>query len=307
MTRTNNHPARRRDNNARDRRNRHARTNAGVNQRLRDDNRNRGSYYRLAPIPRPQAPANAPTGPRAMLASRITTSGRRDSAHDNDPRPRPPQGRACLQYRMASGSAAPQTPQANRRARANNTDSVFITPEFSETADFPLGAPQQGQLRQSSNGFDSSAVTQNTHASFYARTSTNTRIFTATEMGDIIADPPTSSISQASSSLFCSSQPTQPANIPLPNPPAPPFTPSPRRRSRAATSTTPIRMFNQPSATTEVSKRPANTYKGKDPVKKLVTNDKLRAILSDKPMPKERRVYSTERVELRLGEKSVMK
>jgi hypothetical protein len=38
-----------------------------------------------------------------------------------------------------------------------------------------------------------------------------------------------------------------------------------------------------------------------------VSNPKLRAILSDKPLPKERRKYVDERMELRLGGGRVMK
>jgi hypothetical protein len=36
-------------------------------------------------------------------------------------------------------------------------------------------------------------------------------------------------------------------------------------------------------------KRPVNTYKGNDPIKRAFTNAKLRAILADKSLPKPRK------------------
>lgn len=48
-----------------------------------------------------------------------------------------------------------------------------------------------------------------------------------------------------------------------------------------------------PSPTTadkpEANKRPVNTYKGKDPIKRRVQNNLLRCILADKPLPKARK------------------
>lgn len=50
-----------------------------------------------------------------------------------------------------------------------------------------------------------------------------------------------------------------------------------------------------------------NTYRGKDPIKRLVQNKKLQAILGDKPVPKERKKPMDERVELRMGISKVFK
>ncbi|KAH7068718.1 hypothetical protein FB567DRAFT_457109, partial [Paraphoma chrysanthemicola] len=54
-------------------------------------------------------------------------------------------------------------------------------------------------------------------------------------------------------------------------------------------------------------KRPVNTYRGKDPIKKIVQNKKLQAILGDKPIPGVRKKHRDERVELRMGVSRVMK
>ncbi|KAH9864420.1 hypothetical protein J1614_010354 [Plenodomus biglobosus] len=77
-----------------------------------------------------------------------------------------------------------------------------------------------------------------------------------------------------------------------------------------ATSPPPIRMFDQPispqpdyqfvNPAPVVPPRPENTYRGNDPIKRMVQNPKLRAILAGKPMPKERRPSKSERMVLRM-------
>jgi hypothetical protein len=211
---------------------------------------------------------------------------------------------------MTGGNQAAQHPQVNARARANIDNSIFTTPAFSEMAYFPQGAPQVGHQDSASGSRRNSHGP--THIGFHARTdtNTNTRIFTTSEMHDIIACPPTNNFTQASS-LFVSSQstqPIQPADIPFPLLPVSPFPP---RRIRTAPSSLPIRMFNQPLIDTRIptqtSKRPINTYRGTDTIKKLAQNKKLQAVLAGKGMPKERKKAVEERVELRLGGNTVMK
>lgn len=63
----------------------------------------------------------------------------------------------------------------------------------------------------------------------------------------------------------------------------------------------PAGMANAPTG------RPVNTYSGNDPVKRAFTNPLLRAILSDKPLPRERQKSKEERMELRLGHSRTMK
>lgn len=212
-----------------------------------------------------------------------------------------------LQDRMTGGSQAAQHPQVNARARANIENSIFTAPSFSEMAYFPQGAPQVGHQDSASGNRRNSHGP--THIGFHARTDTNAnaRIFTTSEMHDIIACPPNKTFAQASS-LFISSQPTQPTNIPLPLSPVSPFPP---RRIRTAHSSLPTRVLNQPLTDTRIptqtSKRPINTYRGTDTIKKLAQNKKLQAVLAGKAMPKERKRAVEERVELRLGGNTVMK
>jgi hypothetical protein len=59
--------------------------------------------------------------------------------------------------------------------------------------------------------------------------------------------------------------------------------------------------------TSPAPKRPVNTYRGKDPIKKVVQNKKLQAIFADRGVPKERRKWKEERMELRMGVSKVMK
>lgn len=112
-----------------------------------------------------------------------------------------------------------------------------------------------------------------------------------------------SSISNQESALFCGSQPTQIPNIPqMPITPRPPTHPP----VRPATTITPIRMLNRPIEPKQPidpklpkPTRPVNTYRGKDPIKKLVTNPKLRAILAGRAPPKQRK--KPDRPDLRMG------
>jgi hypothetical protein len=57
--------------------------------------------------------------------------------------------------------------------------------------------------------------------------------------------------------------------------------------------------------TPKESSRPQNTYRGKDPIKRLVQNKKLRAILAGRKVPVER--ARMREMELRMGERRVSK
>ena len=48
-------------------------------------------------------------------------------------------------------------------------------------------------------------------------------------------------------------------------------------------------------------KRPINTYRGKDPIKHMVQNPNLRAVLSGKPYPQQRKKSGVEKPVLRMG------
>jgi hypothetical protein len=102
------------------------------------------------------------------------------------------------------------------------------------------------------------------------------------------------------SSRFYNSQPTQPTDDPPPLSPPRPSSPPPR----------PIRILNEDPFKTDdkaLPKRPINNYRGKDPIKRLVQNKKLQAILADKPLPRERQKAVGDRMELRLGVKGGLK
>jgi hypothetical protein len=93
---------------------------------------------------------------------------------------------------------------------------------------------------------------------------------------DIVASGPQTNANPQAQELFAGSQPALP--------PAP------------------IRMLNRPTLDANAAlKRPVNTYRGKDPIKRLVTNKKLQAILGDKPLPKERKKAVGDRMQLRMG------
>ncbi|KAH7396862.1 hypothetical protein DE146DRAFT_789500 [Phaeosphaeria sp. MPI-PUGE-AT-0046c] len=132
------------------------------------------------------------------------------------------------------------------------------------------------------------------------------------------------------SALFCGLQPTQRTSEPSsPMPSASsPSTSLPLRMTAQSQvhfpctssrcTSLPVRMFNQsPSAPNPtpnngnsshmLPKRPVNTYRGKDPIKRLVQNKKLQAIFADKPVPKERMKPMDERMELRMGISRVFK
>jgi hypothetical protein len=67
-------------------------------------------------------------------------------------------------------------------------------------------------------------------------------------------------------------------------------------------------IHQQPNkGTSTASKRPINNYRGKDPIKRLVQNKKLQAILADKPVPRERRKPKDDRMALRMGMNTVLK
>lgn len=124
------------------------------------------------------------------------------------------------------------------------------------------------------------------------------------------------------SALFCGSQPTQPTEplpertpSPAPTPTSALTTPPPPSRSTytATSSTNRIRMANQPvrdanhGSPHTTPRRPVNTYRGNDPIKRLVQNKKLQAIFADRPVPKERTKSGHEKMELRMGMRSASK
>jgi hypothetical protein len=94
----------------------------------------------------------------------------------------------------------------------------------------------------------------------------------------------------------------QPADI---SPPPPPSLHRPTHQSPSA----PIRMMKEPLPKDPPSppKRPINTYRGKDPIKRLCQNKKLQAILADKPIPKERQKVAGDRMMLRMGVNGITK
>jgi hypothetical protein len=93
----------------------------------------------------------------------------------------------------------------------------------------------------------------------------------------------------------------QPADIS----PPPPSLHRPTHQSPSA----PIRMMKEPLPKDPPSppKRPINTYRGKDPIKRLCQNKKLQAILADKPIPKERQKVAGDRMMLRMGVNGITK
>jgi hypothetical protein len=97
----------------------------------------------------------------------------------------------------------------------------------------------------------------------------------------------------------------QPADSSPPPPPPPPSLHRPTHQSPSA----PIRMMKEPLPKDPPSppKRPINTYRGKDPIKRLCQNKKLQAILADKPIPKERQKVAGDRMMLRMGVNGVTK
>jgi len=112
------------------------------------------------------------------------------------------------------------------------------------------------------------------------------------------------------SPLFYTSQSTQQSpptpRIPTPRGPAGMF--NTQTTTDIPATAPPIRMVNVPVTPPPADpKRPANTYRGNDPIKKIVSNKKLQAIFAGKPLPRDRRVAFGERMELRLGSQKVMK
>jgi hypothetical protein len=99
------------------------------------------------------------------------------------------------------------------------------------------------------------------------------------------------------SALFYDSQLTQLTIVPNPPPVLSAFIPRP---IRIVSQRPHDYMHTRP-------KRPVKTYRGKDPIKRVVSNKKLQAIFAGKPIPKERKKYRDERMELRMGESRVLK
>jgi hypothetical protein len=104
------------------------------------------------------------------------------------------------------------------------------------------------------------------------------------------------SFSQPSSTLFYDSQPTQ---LQTPTPTftvSLPILPNLNPCHHITNSSNRIRLINEPLTPDKDQKRPVNTYRGRDPIKKIVQNKKLQAIFAGKKVPNERGVYKGERM-----------
>jgi hypothetical protein len=303
---------------------RNANTNAGVNRdgsrATRAAPRVRGPHRRPAHAERARPPANAPVGP--TLASRMTFEnsrgrGRGGIARGSTIRPRPQNGRR-LQDRItragddvaggtdggATGGSerAARDVQVNHRDRARNTRAPFARVMYAAPAPVPTSFETDVDINIDSDvDIDIDNITFN-----------NSQFNT------------TDGFSQASA-IFCGSQPTQLADAPIPlSPPTgpvhltppvgfthlspPPSAPTheqlspPTRRPPTAVATQLIRMVNHPIRPIrndkERAEHPPNNYRGKDPIKQLVQNKKLQAVLAGKKVPGERKKHKDERMEL---------
>lgn len=259
-------------------------TNAGVNRHrpldTRGARRARALHCRPAHTETTRAPANAPTGP--SLASRITYDrGRLGFHRGNAPRPRPQHGRR-LQNRItrpdATTGTGRDTPTTNLQVnhRAQGPDSGI--------------APADGP--SSDNGTNLVTDTGVRYSPF---------IHSLVDCSNNLSQGP----------IFASSQPIQVADTPDPLSP-------PIRLSEPAQTAHPIRMFNEPVVQEAVDvkgkdepvtplKRPVYNYHGKDPIKRLVSNPKLQAVLAGKSIPAERKKYRDDRMDLRMGASKITK
>ncbi|KAF1845124.1 uncharacterized protein K460DRAFT_405398 [Cucurbitaria berberidis CBS 394.84] len=267
--------AHRPDHGGTERRNRNAYTGAGVNARRstngRDGNR-RVHYDRYTPRARGGDERARVEHPRGPLVNRMTFPGdlpraRGATGRDRPLRPPPRRGRYV-------------EPQGRIRQRHD---------EGGGRRDVPQG-------RHNNNGAQglSARMTVDGNANDVRMDNNNSQFTTANNATAATQEP----------SLFYGSQPTQVPNIQIsPSPPPPPTAPALR-----ATTFKPIRMFNQPLDEDQPKpKRPINTYRGNDPIKKLVQNPKLRAILSGRGLPKTRKKALDDRPDLRMGVSKITK
>jgi hypothetical protein len=264
---------------------RNANTNAGVSRHhpaaSRGVPRVRDSHRRPVHAERARAPANAPTGP--SLLSRMTYDrGREGFNRDVTTRHRPQYTRR-LQDRIIRANHVTAGAGVSGGERTTNLQVERYSPEqavpavpMNDDIDIILDSDNEIDIDIASPKYD------------------NPDFDTDHDFG----------------SLFMDSQPTQPVTAPASPSPLP-------QPTHSAQPTHPIRMFNEPVAISPVNiegedeparpKRPVNTYGGKDPIKRLVQNPKLQAILAGKPIPAERKKHRDERMDLRIGVSKVTK
>lgn len=280
---------------------RRANTNAGVNRswsnrRRTDSYRPRGTHRRPGRSQRSQGPAEGvPNGPRASLASRITADGSRDDVAS------------------AHGDNNSSHPQRRRAVQDLSTiDEINAVAPGRHTG---LG----GLNRQ---------VTHEALAQVMAATAKKIENDGMDDIDKLLFAPPHATNPEnfcQGSAIFCGSQSTQQAaELPLPPSPTSPLLPPstfypPLRSVRPATSQRAIRMFSAPvGATPEVEheaeaksppapKRPANTYRGKDPIKQICQNKKVQRILSGMTPLAPRKKFHLERPDLKIAVSKIMK
>ncbi|EAT86475.2 hypothetical protein SNOG_06644 [Parastagonospora nodorum SN15] len=139
---------------------------------------------------------------------------------------------------------------------------------------------------------------------------TNLGTDTGVKYSPLIYAPVDNSNNLSQNPIFAGSQPTQFTDAP--DPPSPPIW-----LARPAQTARPIRMFNEPVAQEAVDakgegqpttpKRPVYNYRGKDPIKRLVSNPKLQAVLAGRSIPAERKKHKDDRMDLRMGASKVTK
>jgi len=140
-----------------------------------------------------------------------------------------------------------------------------------------------------------------------------TKLATATgvEYSPFIQAPVDNSNNLSQGPIFANSQPTQVTDTPDPLSPS-------IWLAKPAQTAHPIRMFNKPVVQEAVHvkgkdepvtppKRPVYNYRGKDPIKRLISNPKLQAVLAGKSIPAERKKHKDDRMDLRMGASKVTK
>jgi hypothetical protein len=264
-------------------RNGNACTNAGVNRHRPPDAR--GARRARVPRHRPshtessRAPANAPTGP--SLASRITYDRGRSGFHRGvRPRPRPQHG-------------------LRLQDRITRPDVTIGTGRNTQTTNLPVDHRAQGPHRIIAPADEPSSGS-----------GTNLGTDTGVKYPPPIYAPVDNSNNLSQNSIFAGSQPTQVTGTPDPLSP-------PIWLAKPAQTARPIRMFNEPVAQEAVyakgegqpttPKRPVYNYRGKDPIKRLVSNPKLQAVLAGKSIPPERKKHKDDRMDLRMGASKITK
>ncbi|KAH7083378.1 hypothetical protein BKA63DRAFT_152029 [Paraphoma chrysanthemicola] len=272
---------------------RNANTNAGINgssSTTRNGNLARESRQRRLRSDRARPPTTASTGP--SLASRIAYGDGRGRGRPAiaTSRPRTPRGQLQDHFTYASdgggggGGHAALHAQMERRVQGeiDGTGLDDIEPGTDDIDHF--------------NFFkDSPANTNNTFRQVSALLC-GSQLTQATSFQEPLS--PVIEVDEDGELLFPPSGPVLAASY--------------ESRPISLINRTPDRPTNRPAdhASSDdpvTPKRPINTYRGKDAIKKIVQNKKLQAILGDKPIPGERKKHRDERVELRMGVSRVMK